>query len=202
MTGSELVKFVTDKIDIPYVYGMKGSIMTLEKYNQLRKMYGKLIWDTDIKKVGKICCDCSGLISWATGIVRSSQGYYDTAVSVHSISTISQAPIGVAVWKKGHIGIYIGNGEYIAEDGSEYGCRKNLLKKADFTHRLVLKDIDYSKKEDDEMVEYSKIIIDGKEYTVQRILKDNTNYIKLRDLADIMGYKISSKGNTAILDKK
>lgn len=152
--------------------------------------------------MGKVCCDCSGLISWATGIVRSSQGYHDTAVSVHSISTISEAPIGVAVWKKGHIGIYIGNGEYIAEDGSAYGCRKNFLKKADFTHWLVLKDIDYSKKENDEVVEYSKIIIDGKEYTVQRILKDNTNYIKLRDLADIMGYKISNKGNIAVLDKR
>ena len=202
MTGLELVKFATEKIGVPYVYGMKGSIMTLEKYNQLKKMYGNLVWDSDKKKVGKVCCDCSGLISWATGIVRSSQGYHDTAVSVHSISTISEAPIGVAVWKKGHIGIYIGNGEYIAEDGSAYGCRKNFLKKADFTHWLVLKDIDYSKKENDEVVEYSKIIIDGKEYTVQRILKDNTNYIKLRDLADIMGYKISNKGNIAVLDKR
>ena len=127
MTGLELVKFATEKIGVPYVYGMKGSIMTLEKYNQLKKMYGNLVWDSDKKKVGKVCCDCSGLISWATGIVRSSQGYHDTAVSVHSISTISEAPIGVAVWKKGHIGIYIGNGEYIAEDGSAYGCRKNFF---------------------------------------------------------------------------
>lgn len=48
MTGLELVKFATEKIGVPYVYGMKGSIMTLEKYNQLKKMYGNLVWDSEM----------------------------------------------------------------------------------------------------------------------------------------------------------
>ena len=33
----------------------------------------------NIKKVGKICCDCSGLISWATGVIRSSTNYKEIA---------------------------------------------------------------------------------------------------------------------------
>ena len=177
--------------------------MTLAKYNQLKSMYGDLVWNSDKNKVGKVCCDCSGLISWATGIVRNSQGYHDTALEVQPISTISKAPIGAAVWQKGHIGIYIGNGEYIAEDGSAYGCRRNKLSKAGFTHWLILKDIDYTMKEEDsEMVEQAKLIIDGREFIVDRILKDGVNYIKIRDIADVLGYEVTSKGSIAVLTKK
>lgn len=204
MTGEELVAFAKSKLGVPYVYGMKGEVMTLAKYNQLKSMYGDLVWNSDKNKVGKVCCDCSGLISWATGIVRNSQGYHDTALEVQPISTISKAPIGAAVWQKGHIGIYIGNGEYIAEDGSAYGCRRNKLIKAGFTHWLRLKDIDYTVKQevDDEVVEQAKLIVNGKEYTVERILKDGTNYIKIRDIADVLGYEISNQGSTAVLMKK
>lgn len=203
MTGEELVKFAKSKLGVPYVYGMKGEVMTLSKYNWLKRTYGSMVWDSDINKVGKICCDCSGLISWATGIVRNSQGYHDTALEVHPISTVSNAPIGAAVWQKGHIGIYIGNNQYIAEDGSAYGCRINSINKAKFTHWLILKDIDYTKKVvDDEVVEKSKMIVDGKEIAVDRILKDGTNYIKIRDIADSLGYEVSSNGSIAVLNKK
>lgn len=202
MTGQELVAFAKSKLGVPYVYGMKGEVMTLAKYNQLKSMYGDLVWNSDKSKVGKVCCDCSGLISWATGIIRNSQGYHDTALEVQPISTISKAPIGAAVWQKGHIGIYIGNGEYIAEDGSAYGCRRNKLSKASFTHWLILKDIDYTEQEDSEMVEQAKLIIDGREFIVDRILKDGTNYIKIRDIADVLGYEVSSKGSIAVLTKR
>lgn len=204
MTGQELVAFAKSKLGVPYVYGMKGEVMTLAKYNQLKSMYGDLVWNSDKNKVGKVCCDCSGLISWATGIIRNSQGYHDTALEAQPISTISKAPIGAAVWQKGHIGIYIGNGEYIAEDGSAYGCRRNKLSKAGFTHWLRLKDIDYTVTEevDDEVVEKAKLIVNGKEYTVERILKDGTNYIKIRDIADVLGYEISNQGSTAVLTKR
>lgn len=56
-------------------------------------------------------------------------------------------------------------------------------------------------KEDDEMVESSKIIINGKEVAIDRILKDGKNYVDIRDIADALGYKISNKGSIAVLDK-
>ncbi|MBM6828561.1 hypothetical protein H9X85_02800 [Anaerotignum lactatifermentans] len=202
MTGKELARFAVSKLGVPYVYGMKGAVMTPEKFLQLKKLYGALVWDSDKSKIGKVCCDCSGLISWATGIIRSSQGYHDTAVEIHPISEISKAPIGAAVWKQGHIGIYIGGGEYIAEDGSAYGCRKNSLQKADFTHWLKLRDIVYEEREDLEVVEKGKIIVNGKEYPVDRILKDGTNFIKIRDLAEALGYQISNQGSTPVLTKE
>lgn len=57
-------------------------------------------------------------------------------------------------------------------------------------------------KEENEVVEKCKIIIDGREHTVDRILKDGINYIKIRDVADAIGYEVTSKGNVAVLTKK
>ena len=57
-------------------------------------------------------------------------------------------------------------------------------------------------KEVDEVVEKSKMIIDGKEVTVERILKDGTNYIKVRDLAAALDLEVSNKGNIAVLKHK
>jgi len=55
---------------------------------------------------------------------------------------------------------------------------------------------------DIEMVEQAKIMIDGKTYEVNRILKDGTNYVKIRDIAEAVGYDITSKGSIPVLKKK
>lgn len=199
LTNLGLIKFIKTKLGTPYVYGMKGTVLTLAKYNSLKAQYGNLIWDSDRNKIGKICCDCSGLISWYTGIIRGSTQYKELAKKVYPISTIKDAPIGAAVWKQGHIGVYIGNGEYIAEDGSAYGCRKNKLSNASFTHWFKIIDIQYIEEEDDEVVEKAKIKINGVYYTVSRILKDGINYIKIRDLAQA-GFKISNEKDVAVLE--
>ena len=57
-------------------------------------------------------------------------------------------------------------------------------------------------KEDAEVVEPSKIIVDGKEVVVKRILKDGTNYIAIRDIAEAVGYSVGNNGNIAVLEKK
>lgn len=61
---------------------------------------------------------------------------------------------------------------------------------------------DWKGKEDEEVVEKCKIIIDGREHTVERILKDGINYIKIRDVADAIGYEVTSNGSVAVLTKK
>lgn len=53
-----------------------------------------------------------------------------------------------------------------------------------------------------EVVEQSKVIVEGKEIPVSRILKDGINYIKIRDIADICGYNISHDGSIPVLTKK
>lgn len=143
-TASGLVAFVKTKLRTNYVYGMKGAVLTTAKFNQLRKMYQTTIPSRDVKKVGTVCCDCSGLISWYTGTLRSSSNFKSTAKRVEPISKINQAVPGCAVWRNGHIGVYIGNGEIIEARGSRYGTVLTKVRNRDFTHILWLKDIDYS----------------------------------------------------------
>lgn len=207
MTGKELVDFCRSKIGTEYVYGMKGKVMTEANFHYLQNTYGKkLVWDSDRKKIGKVCVDCSGLISWACGIVLGSTQWMNWASVKQPIGTIEQAPIGALVWMQGHIGVYSGmkNGipRYIAADGSAYGVREVPLSQNKFTHWLLVKDVFNYEMEDDEVVEKAKIILGGQEKQVNRILKDGRNYIDIRDLAELMGYDVTSKGSIAVLTKK
>lgn len=54
----------------------------------------------------------------------------------------------------------------------------------------------------DEMVEKINMIVDGKKIPVDRILKDNTNYIKIRDIAAALNLDIGFKGSVPILTSK
>ena len=173
MNNIELIKFAESKLGVPYVYGMKGEVMTLAKYNSLKKTYGSLVWDSDKKKVNWVCVDCSGLISWATGKLRGSSQYKQMAKKVHPISTIDSAPLGVAVWRQGHIGIYTGNGEYIAADGSAHGVRRNKLAKTNFTHWFEICDIEYV--EEDAMKRYKTVdeLPAWAKPTIQKLVNEN-----------------------------
>lgn len=143
-TAQGLIEFAKSKIGTAYVYGAKGTVLSLEQIRQLRRTYGSnCVWYSDDNKAGKVCVDCSGLISWYTGIVRGSGQYKSTAVEVIPISQRTNSHIGWAVWMNGHIGIYLGNDTYIAADGSAYGVRIANLSQNRFTHLLKLCDIDY-----------------------------------------------------------
>lgn len=204
MTGQELVAFARSKLGTPYVYGMKGAVLTQANFNYLQGQYGKkCVWNSDEKKVGKVCVDCSGLISWATGVVLGSAQLFDKAIKKELISTIKQAPVGALVWMKGHVGIYTGikNGVpyYIAADGSAYGVREVPLSKNKFTHWLLMDYINYVER-DDEMVTREKIIVYGKECEVDMIRKDGTTYIKTREVGELLGLKVSSKGSVPVIE--
>lgn len=143
-TAQGLIEFAKSKVGTPYVYGAKGTVMSLEQIRELRRMYGSnCVWYSDDNKAGQVCVDCSGLISWYTGIIRGSGQYKSTAVEVIPISQRTNNHIGWAVWMNGHIGIYLGNDTYIAADGSAYGVRIANLSQNRFTHLLKLCDIDY-----------------------------------------------------------
>ena len=146
-TNTELVEYVKSKTGTAYVYGCKMEVLTREKYDWLKKTYGSLVWDSDAAKIGKMCVDCSGLISAYTGKLRGSSQYKQAAKEVFPISSIANAPAGALVWKEGHIGIYVGQENatpmYIAADGSAYGTRKAKLPSV-FTHWFLCTDIVYT----------------------------------------------------------
>ena len=206
MTGMELVAFARSKIGTPYVYGMKGTVMTLANYNYLKGQYGKMVWDSDVKKVGQVCVDCSGMISWACGVVLGSAQWFERANVKRPISSIKDAPLGALVWQKGHIGVYSGmrNGVpyYIAADGSAYGVREVPLSRNRFTHWLLVEDVFSYEMEAEEVVEKDTIIINGKEYEVNMIRKDGVTYIKTRDLAQADGIEVGSQGRTPVIATK
>ena len=51
-------------------------------------------------------------------------------------------------------------------------------------------------------VEKSKIIVDGKTYDIDRILHEGNNYIKIRDVAELLGYCVTFQGSIPVLTKK
>ncbi|AMJ42339.1 M15 family metallopeptidase [Anaerotignum propionicum] len=55
--------------------------------------------------------------------------------------------------------------------------------------------------EDDEVVEKDKLIVNGKEFTVELIRKDGTTYIKTRDIAEVLGLKVGSKGKIPVINR-
>lgn len=127
-----------------YVYGAKGQVLSAAQINSLRKTYGSgAVWWSDTNKAGKKCCDCSGLISVATGIVRGSAQYKSTALECYPINKRKSSMRGWAVWMKGHIGVYDGNNGYYAMDGSARNMVHYSLNKNNFTHILKLCDVDY-----------------------------------------------------------
>ena len=208
MSGKQLAVFAFEKIGTPYVYGMKGKVMSEANFNYLSNLYGlRYVPYTDYKKIGQVCVDCSGLIGWACGLYVNSatwHSYAKKAGHVYSIGSLTKAPVGALVWCEGHIGIYIGkeNGvlTYIAADGSKYGVRKAPISANRFTHWLLVPDVFDYEWEDEEMVEKDTIIVNGKKHEVEMIRKDGTTYLKTRDIASVLGLKVSSKGKTPVLE--
>lgn len=206
MTGKELVAFCRSKIGTPYVYGMKGKVMTEANFQYLHNTYGsRYVPYSDHSKVGKVCVDCSGLISWACGVVLGSSQWMNRANVKKPIASLKQAPIGALVWMDGHIGVYSGmkNGvhHYIAADGSKYGVREVPISQNRFTHWLLVESVFDYEMGDEEMVEKDTIIVDGKKHEVNMIRKDGVTYVKTRDIAELVGYQVGSQGKVPVLEK-
>lgn len=147
-TKLELIKWCESKLGTPYVYGAKGKVLTQAQINTWAKLHPGTFTANYISKakkyIGKECTDCSGLISWFTGILRGSYNYKDTATQTVPIKQLDETMIGWALWKPGHIGIYIGNGYCIEAKGIDFGCIKSKVSATAWTHALQLCDIDYA----------------------------------------------------------
>ena len=192
------------KDNVKYVYGAKMQVLTKAQIKALQNTYGKkCVWDSDLNKAGQLCCDCSGLISSYTIVVRGSTNYKDTALSSVSISELNKnwsKYIGWGLWMQGHIGVVSDTkGYYYAMDGSARNMVHYPMAKQGWTKCIKLCDIDYSvqpsqsnvstvntntKKE--EKVMKQNIKINNKVKSVDAINKDGYTYIKIRDLSDVL----------------
>lgn len=149
LTGKGLVEFVKTKIGTPYVYGAKGSYgkFTQGQFDALSKAYPNVFttsYKAKAKKyIGKVCTDCSGLISWYTGKLMGSAQMYSTASKRGLIADVNKAPIGAVLWKSGHVGVKIDNTYCIEAKGINYGTVKTKIKDTKWTHWLLFDYIEY-----------------------------------------------------------
>jgi len=144
-----------------YVWGTYGDVLTdslfdykLEQYPDGVGSYEEFILDNWL---GGRTTDCVGLIKgygWlkpdtleleygTNGMpdIGADSMYKNAAVS-GSMDTMPDTP-GLAVWKSGHIGIYIGNGEVIEAMGTKYGVVKTKLSDRSWTAWLEISYISY-----------------------------------------------------------
>jgi hypothetical protein len=137
------------KNNVQYVYGAKMQVLTREQIQKLQTTYGKsYVWDSDLSKAGKLCCDCSGLISSYTGVLRSSATYKSTAKATATIAQVKAnwgKYVGWAFWLSGHIGVVSDTeGYYYAMDGSARNMVHLPITKQSWVCAVKLCDIDYS----------------------------------------------------------
>lgn len=151
--------------------------------------------DFDLSRINKpVETDCSAfmtLCAVAAGVVELKSLFKKFGNSCTTYCMMHDWP------KTGHFEL-LSAGKYLCSD--EYLCRGDILVSSGHTV-MALADGKFAEGER-EMIEKSKIIIDGKEETVRRILKDGSNYINVRDLAAALGLEISNKGNIAVLTRK
>lgn len=149
-----------------YVYGTYGTILDktmLElKAEQYPDMVGNNIEFITSNWLGKRTADCVGLIkgySWydienkktVIGLNGMSDigadKMFDNATEKGTIDTLPEIP-GLAVWHKGHIGIYIGNGEVVQAANTQVGVVRTRVSSNAWTHWLKIPYIEYLEQEE------------------------------------------------------
>lgn len=128
-----------------YVWGTYGDVLTDSLFEYKLEQYPDGVGDYEDfireKWLGGRTTDCVGLLKgygWYnpdTKIIEygtngmpdvGADGMHNAATVKGSMDTMPDTP-GLAVWKSGHIGVYIGNGEVIESMGTKYGVVKTKL---------------------------------------------------------------------------
>ena len=165
--AANLVAYVTNawKSGWGYVWGTYGQVLTPElfQYKLTQYLEGVGQYADFIRNnwLGKHTADCVGLIKgygWLNADtmeieygtnrmpdIGANQMYYN-ATRKGTIDTIPEVP-GLAVWKSGHIGVYIGDGQVIEAMGTKYGVVKTRLQGRGWTHWLEIPYINYDYQE-------------------------------------------------------
>lgn len=133
------VNIVKSQVGKPYVYGMKGDILTQKKLESLRVTYPSMFTKTYYNKakafIGKQCFDCSGLVTWSLNKAGIKFPVVNAHTLYHShcydISKSSLQP-GDLLFRQGstritHVAVYIGNNEIVEARGIDYGVVRRQM---------------------------------------------------------------------------
>jgi len=144
-----------------YVWGSYGNLLTEASLQSLVRQYPEMVGGYEsiirAKWLGGRTTDCVGLIKsygWFdpdTQTIRygtngmpdvGANAMYHAATESGTIDTIPEVP-GLAVWREGHIGVYVGGGYVIEARGTSSGVVKTKLAERGFTHWLKIPYIRY-----------------------------------------------------------
>lgn len=157
ITNKQLVAYVKGQIGRPYWFGCFGQKSNASLLTAKRKQYPSYYEDVDFAlQFGQKVHDCGGLIKGAIfcdGAIDAAPKYnkkYDVdsdtmltqcseSGSIGSIPEIE----GVLVFKKGHVGVYIGGGKVVEARGHRYGVIESNLGEMPWTNWGKHKDIEY-----------------------------------------------------------
>ena len=155
-TNKGLVEYVKAQLGLPYWYATYGNIATEKLYNVKKKNYPKYYTATDFStQYGYRVHDCSGLIKaylfcetptskpkYNKEYDRSALGTIRACSEQGDISTMPET-VGLILWKTGHVGVYIGNGEVVEAKGHKYGVILSKLSNGNWLKWGKLDDITY-----------------------------------------------------------
>lgn len=169
-TNLGLVEYCKKQLGLPYWWGTFGQVATKTLYEQKKVQYPTQYLDTDFKyQFGKKVHDCVGLIKgylWTNEngkiVYNPNQdkdvtGMLSNCYEIGSIATIPEIP-GILVFMKGHVGVYIGNGEVIEAKGHKYGVVKTKLKDRPWDTYGKLDWLEYETESEDNPMLDGKII--------------------------------------------
>lgn len=131
-----------------YTWSTFGQTLTFSLLKNLQQRYPEEInryYDYIINNnMNKINVDCSGLIKSYLFEWRNNNPVYNSQFDLSAEMVINRAKVkgkistipetlGLCVYFKGHIGVYIGNGEVIEARGTKYGVVKTKLNERPWT---------------------------------------------------------------------
>lgn len=153
-SGNGLVNFAkaAKAANVHYIYGCAYEKLTVARLVELYNKYPKYISKSRYNYaknnyINTLCTDCSGLVYGYTKDVkrRTSAALYNQASVRKQINfnNLSEIPVGAVLWRDGHVGIYIGNGQDIEAQGFDTGIVIRNVKDTKFTHYLLFNDFSY-----------------------------------------------------------
>lgn len=162
-TANGLVEYCKQALGWKTVYMWGGLMKTVTQafINYKKKQYPKYYSEARVSqlqaKIGNYYgCDCVGLIkSYLFGGINSpkykskwdtnTRGMYSVSKTKGTIGTLPEMP-GLILYMKGHVGVYIGNGECIECTLGKYGdgVVKTKVAGRGWTHWLQLPWLDYN----------------------------------------------------------
>lgn len=159
-TNKGLVAYCRAQLGRPYWFGTFGQIADEKLLKQKADQYPRNFSEkrqavAKAKHLGQKVHDCYGLPKgylmsespdapavYDPKLDKSADDAFKSASESGTIVTLPEIE-GIGLWKKGHVGVYIGNGREIEARGFDYGVVEDDVANTKFTHWFKIPNIEY-----------------------------------------------------------